>query len=125
MQTKVTNTLAILVVLILFLPLTGCNEDKLESLYEETVELRGELEEQYDELEQTKEELEEAREELDELRSKLSDIESHAYNLQSNVMNLLSEIDDFDYEDWRTNVPVVESAADDVESTMQSILWWF
>ena len=41
--------------------------------------------------------------------------------LESVFNNLQSEVDDFYYEDWSYNVPDVESAAEDVKTTLDGL----
>ena len=48
---------------------------------------------------------------LDSVESELYDVQSKMSDLESAISNLKSEIDDFYYENWRHNVPDVESAA--------------
>jgi hypothetical protein len=51
-----------------------------------------------------------------EARDQASDVISRLSDLESAVLNLRSEVDDFAREDWRSNVPDVESATEEVES---------
>ena len=48
--------------------------------------------------------------------SYLYDLQDEYQNVESAMSALESEIDDFDYEDWRNNVPDVQNSAYDLES---------
>jgi hypothetical protein len=52
---------------------------------------------------------------LEDARDRASDVISRMSDLELAVLNLRSEVDDFAREDWRSNVPDVESATEEVE----------
>lgn len=61
----------------------------------------------------------EAREQ--ERESVISDLESHVSDLKRAGRELASDVDRFDYENWRDVVPDVRSAADDVERAVRDV----
>lgn len=86
--------------IILFFAITSCNQDKI-----------AELENQ----------LSQAKSELEEARNKISEIQSYVNNMESAVSELRSEVDDFSYENWQYNVPDVDGATRNVESTLDDL----
>ncbi len=53
---------------------------------------------------------------LDEARDQVRDINSRMSDLEAAISSLRDEVDDFAREDWRSNVPDVESATEEIES---------
>lgn len=65
--------------------------------------------------------VDELQSQVDGLESKLADIESEFDDVLSGMRYLESEIDDFDYEDWETNVPEVVDAFDDLRREVSDL----
>ena len=60
-----------------------------------------------------------------ELESKISGIEYEFDDVLSAMRSLESEIDDFDYEDWKVNVPEVVDEFDDLKRAVSDVEYEF
>ena len=60
-------------------------------------------------------------EKLQAVEARLSDLEDAIAELRSNVDELRSAIDGFERGNWRTTVPIVKSATDDVEESLDAV----
>lgn len=80
---------------------TSCNQTKVEDLENQ---------------------LSECQEDLENLQNKILAIQTQASHLESAVNELKGEVGDFSYENWRTNVPEVEYATENVENELNNLL---
>lgn len=90
----------ITICIINLLMLSACDVDRADKLNQE--------------LQQTRSELEEANNKLEEVRNRTEELGSAINTLRENV-------DDFDDDNWRDNVPKVKEATTNVETSLSEL----